>query len=405
MLSLIAVFGLDQLVILKTGQLFAVGGYHEIRPLLRSFLRTTLCSSMACVAVTTILFSCLGSVIVSQPLTWVSIVLICAFTLARATIQIMGESCRALYDPKSANLLGGTSTGPLTITIFLALLYIASAIGEPTWTTAIFLYIVATLPTLWLLYRNIFFALQQLPTSSSGFLVTSSSGKITWSSCIPIFLASLIGFYSGRGDTLLLSFLSTPIDVARYEATRRLTLLLTIPLGIANLSVVSSIAKLQTQGDKRRLQNVLRSTSAIASIPSALLSVLCYWFPGQFLSFFFGEEFSDAATALRLLIPGHLCFVLAGSCTLVLIHTGHPKASLCVSVLAATFVVFLSPFCVGLYGIEGMATIISIAVGVEHVAKWLIVRRVEGVWTHPSYSSAFSVVMPFASSAKNAKIP
>jgi O-antigen/teichoic acid export membrane protein len=186
---------------------------------------------------------------------------------------------------------------------------------------------------------------------------------------------------------LWISGICCPHDqLALYGAARRLVLLVTLPVQMLNLTVISAIAELHGQGRRAELQKVLRGAATFAAVPSiAAIVVLIIW-GGPILQILFGPYFRDAAMPLGILGLGQLFLVCAGSCGCALEMTGHQMVSLIVNLISAVALGVVGTFAAQRFGIMGLAVASASVIGLQSVTLWLLARRIVGVWTHPTLS-------------------
>jgi len=390
LLAIGGVFGIDQAIVREVGRRNGSVSPASLQSVLRVMAKISGGAMLICLLLSTVLLICLGSFLISAPMNAMMVAGIVLFIAIRISIQTGGEACRAIDDPMTANLFGGTNLGPVATSLFLLGLAIVSQYTRPDWPLAIWIYFAASLvPAVWIA-RCLLAAYHHNPTIPAEPRDTSiSTSKLIRESIFPLFLISLVAFTSSRADVLMMSFCSTPEDVAIYEAARRLTLLLTIPLGLVNMAVVTSISRLYAAGEVNELQKLLRTASALAAVPCILACLAFLLFPKIILWLLFGEDYVIAAPILRILVPGQLIFVLSGTCGLTLIHTGHARIPLLVATAAATFVILAGPAAIHWWGAPGLAGVMSLAIGFENATNWWFSGKIAGVWTHPRIKYLF----------------
>jgi len=389
LLAIIGVFGVDQAIVREVGRRTGSPSPVPIQPVLRLMAKISGLAMLVCLILSAVLLNLLGSALISAPMSTAMMAGILLFIAIRISIQTGGEACRAVDDPMTANLFGGATLGPVATSFFLLGLTVATQFARPTWLLAIWIYWAASLiPAAWII-RRLLIADRRDPTRPELLPeIPLSMKEFVGKSIIPLFLISLVAFASSRADVLMMSFCSSPEEVAIYEAARRLTLLLTIPLGLVNMAVMTSISRLYAVGKTDELQKMLRTASAYAAIPCILACIAFLLFPGTILRILFGEEYRVAASVLRILVPGQLIFVLSGTCGLTLIHTGHARIPLLVATAAAIFVVLAGPPAIHQWGAPGLAGVMSLAIGFENATNWWLSGQVAGVWTHPLFAVA-----------------
>jgi O-antigen/teichoic acid export membrane protein len=175
-----------------------------------------------------------------------------------------------------------------------------------------------------------------------------------------------------------------PDQLALYAAARRLMLIITLPLQMAFLTVISSIVELHSQNRLQDLQRVLRNASTLAAIPSLGAIVLVFLFGGTILELLFGSYFRQAVLPLGILGVGQLFMVLAGTCGSALEMTGYQIVSLIVCLISAIALVTVGSWAAMHFGIVGLAITSSSIVMSQSLVLWLMAKRLVGVWTHPT---------------------
>jgi O-antigen/teichoic acid export membrane protein len=394
LLSLIGIFGLDQAVLREVGRSSGLSGSKQIRQLLKAFGLVAVCSITISIFLSIGFFAEWGQRLTSEPMSAIAICIAVLFVAARAINLIAGETCRALDRPMAANLLGGNTFGPLATLIFLITLVTYSHFQGVNWVTAVGIYFAAALIPIGFQAFAIVSTARQLPFSRDGESITHLACRLGKRSAIPLFLISIVSFTYYRADVLILSFFQRPEEVATYEAARRLTLLLFIPLNLANVIVVSSIARLHASARLMELQTLLQRLSAIAAIPCLGVCILFLAVPESVLRLLFGEEYVGAATILRLLVPGQVVCVLTGTCGLTLIHTGRARIPLTIAILAAIFVIVASPLAITWYGSAGLAVVVSLSLSFENGMNWWLAGTMAGIWTHPRFRYLYRLNLP-----------
>jgi len=303
-----------------------------------------------------------------------------------AVLQLLAEACRSLHELRLASLFSGGQTGGLLSNVFFVLLVAAAmVVGKPSLRAAIALNLVAmsiTLPLAVLGFvraaRTRLVALaprRAVPRLTLGQLLGFS---------IPMLMIQLLTFTATNAD-LWIAGINCPHDqLALYGAARRLMLIVTMPLQMVVLTVISSIADLHVQDRQGDLERVLRRATTLAAVPSVAAIVLLIFLGGPILEFLFGPYFRQAALPLGILGVGQLFLVLAGTCGSALEMTGYQIGSLVINLFAAIALVTVGWWAAVHFGILGLAVTSASIVTSQSVALWLLAKRLVGVWTHPT---------------------
>jgi O-antigen/teichoic acid export membrane protein len=204
-------------------------------------------------------------------------------------------------------------------------------------------------------------------------------------------LLQMLTFLSTQADLWIAGAYCPAAEVPLYGAAQRLTIALSLPLVMANQSVVARIAALHALGRKAELERVSRTGAALAAIPTlAALGVLLCW-PRGVLGAAFGDHYAAAAVPAAILALGQLVNVWSGTCGLTLAMTGHHRAALAVNVVAALALFGVGPLAARAEGMVGLAIVSAAVLAGRNLALVLLARRLIGVWTHVpiSFSSWF----------------
>jgi len=303
-----------------------------------------------------------------------------------AVIQLSAEACRSLHELRLASLFSGGQTGGLLSNIlFLTLIAAAMVLGKPSFMTAVALNLVAMCVSL----PFALFALSRAARECLGTIEprrTSSTLTVRQllAFSLPMLLIQLLTFATAQGDLWIAGICCPHDQLALYGASRRLTLLVTMPLQMLNLTVISSIAELYGQGRHRDLERLLRGAASLAAWPSLGVIALLIVAGGPIMEMLFGPYFRQAALPLGILAVGQLFLVCAGSSSCVLAMTGHQMGSLFVNLATALALVTIGTLAARHFGIVGLAVTSTGIITAQSISLWLLAKKFAGVWTHPA---------------------
>jgi len=308
-----------------------------------------------------------------------------------SVLQLLAEACRSLHDLRFASLFSGGQTGGLLSNVlFLMLIAAAIVVGQPSLRAAIALNLLAMIVTLPLaVFGFVRVARLQLAAPESRRSVSALRLRPLLAFSIPMLLIQLLAFTATNADLWVAGIRCPHDQLALYGAARRLMLIVTMPLQMVILTVISSIPELQVQDRRGDLERVLRRATTLAAVPSVGAIVLLIFCGGPILELLFGSFFRQAALPLAILGVGQLFLVLAGTCGSALEMTGYQIGSLAINLMSAIAMVSLGSWAASHFGILGLAITSASIVATQSVVLWLLAKLLVGVWTHPKLGLVF----------------
>lgn len=313
--------------------------------------------------------------------------LVALWIMLLAVSQILAEVFRGLHQLQMAGLLAGVSGGLICNAVFFVSLIAASVV------TALDFHGVLLIATVSLLVP-IVVAVVLLPPAwalypSEGGSTDHDLPPLTTLSVVrealPIMLVQVLSFAVAQLDIWIVGSCCTHEALAVYAVARRMSLLVAIPLTQVGLVVASTISELYAQGDRRRLELVLRGGATVAFVAALALAVSLAITPGVVLAAVFGPAFRSGALPLRILCLGQAVYALTGLCGPALMMTGHQRTSLW-SLLVAAPVLLLAPGAAAHLGPAAVATIAALVMAIQNLFQWAAVRILLAVRTHPFFS-------------------
>jgi O-antigen/teichoic acid export membrane protein len=195
------------------------------------------------------------------------------------------------------------------------------------------------------------------------------------SSAVPLLLLSGMGLLSLRGGNILLGVVTDLKVVAMYGASVRVVALVSLAMGATNAVLAPQIARLYTQGDRRRLQRlvIIASQSMVAvSIPITLFMI----FGGQYLLRLFGKAYVSAHPALIIMSLGQLISVASGPVAWLLMMTGHEWDAAIAATIGACSNLVLIAILAPTYGLEGAAIATAVSMALRNlISMWQVWHR------------------------------
>ena len=319
--------------------------------------------------------------------------------LALAWQQLAAESLRGWQDLRLASLFsGGQSGGPISNVLFLTALGAMAVLTQRlTAITTVGLSVAAvwiTLPVVWTCVRRVTATAGPLelrsdspppPVHSVEAPAKVAQPQSMWqlaSVGLALMLIQLLAFGSQQFDIWIGDAVLEEESLGLYGAAKRCLLISAMPVQMAMLSVVSSIAHLHARGERKQLERVLRTSAGLAAMPSLAALALLVAMPETVLRLIFGGSYSGAAPIVLMLAAGHLVLVLSGNPIHTLAMTGHHRLALVVNLLAAIVLVAAGAIGARMYGAMGLAAASAASLATQNILLWWLAHRYVGVWTH-----------------------
>ena len=221
--------------------------------------------------------------------------------------------------------------------------------------------------TLYLLKKIKFFKTNAEPSLSQKELINIG---------FPMLLTTATSILITSIDIIMLKFFKTTFEVGIYDIAIRFSILAGIALLGINAIATPKFSEFYSSNDFQGLKRIVRWSSKFifwTTIPVLIVLIL---FPKQLLGIY-GEEFTQASTALIILACGQLISSLSGSVGNILKMTNHHKLFQYIMLAATVINILLNLLLIPSHGIIGaaIATSSSIAfynlVGVYFVYKKL----------------------------------
>lgn len=186
-----------------------------------------------------------------------------------------------------------------------------------------------------------------------------------------------------RIDALLIALIRSPDEVGLYAAAYKFIELSDLVIVAVGVSLLPTLARFVATDDPRALSLVQRAFDALVAA-AAPLAVGMLAFAPEIVTLAAGEEFAEAADALRLLSPYVLFSFAAGALWRVLLATGRDRILLRLAFMVLFSNVALNLVLIPAYGFEAAAVV---AVGSEALGLALvgIAASRQGLLPSPRY--------------------
>lgn len=209
--------------------------------------------------------------------------------------------------------------------------------------------------------------------------------------CFPLMLSQILNFSSSRADIWVAATYCSHRELAFFGAARRLTFLLSMPLMVANHSVLSTIPALYSQNRIAELQRILQISAAIAAIPAAVVLLPLIVLPHLTLELVYGPIYASGSSVLVILSCGQLVASLTGSCGSCLLMTGHHRTMIFTSLAGVVLLVGAGAMAASSFGAVGLAIVCAVTMAAKNVSFLIAARAHIGVWTHAVIPSGISL--------------
>jgi oligosaccharide repeat unit polymerase len=311
------------------------------------------------------------------------LVVACAVLLALQ--QLGAEALRGFHQLRLASIFaGGQSGGLLASILLLGLVMAGSVFAEPSLTQVLVWFFAALLLTLPITYvflwRTARTALREDASARREPHVPTLRQMLAVGGTMMVI--HTLAFVTQQADLWIAGAYCQPDEVGLYGSARRLTLLTAMPVQIAMLAVISSIADLHVRGKQKYLQSLLRGTATLAAVPALLALTPILLAPGDVLALVFGDQYRGAEIPLVILALGYVPLIAFGNPVHALTMTGRHGIAMSVNLVTTCLLLAAGPLVVSRFGVNGLAYVSSGTLALQSTLLWLIARAKCGIWTH-----------------------
>ena len=311
----------------------------------------------------------------------VAVVFVAIWLFVRAVQILIAECYRVIGVPDLAAVFGGltyAATGLLASSLNVAFstqLDVNDIIV--TWSLmSLFVLLLSAI----ILYRK------ATKVFGSGALEFMNIGQLA-QTCFPMWVTSALVLLVSRTDIWMVGFTGSSAHIAVFGVATQLILLLTIPSTIVNGILSPVISSYIAQGDKTRLEKLVRSMSTL----SALLTILPYLgfmvFGVAFLKLLFGCEFVYSHVIFLMLGVGQIAVSVAGPSGHIMNLGGQEKNLSRIMFLSAGISI-LGAFTAGsAFGAIGVAGAYSLGLVFQGLLTAIFAKKLVGVRTYVFFLS------------------
>lgn len=170
----------------------------------------------------------------------------------------------------------------------------------------------------------------------------------------PMFVFGVTQIIISQAPIVILGLFSTTENVGYFTVVSRVAnLLIFLPIAVS-IVMGPLIARLNSQGEKVRLQNILKRTARLTFAVTLLGGSVFLIFGKNILSVF-GLEFTIAYKALIMLVIGYLVDTGLGISIITLTMTGHERTVANYQIVSVVMLIVLCSLLTPLSGYEGAA--------------------------------------------------
>ena len=191
---------------------------------------------------------------------------------------------------------------------------------------------------------------------------------------MPIMIMSGFTIANSRMGTVVLGALAGAESAGIYAVLTRGSDLIAFALVAVNAAVAPSFAGLQAAGDHARFQRTVTRSARLIFLLSLPIALGLLVFGHVYLQLF-GDTFSAGVPGLRIAVLGQLVNVSMGSVGVLLVMTGHERASMWGFATAALVNVGLCFLLVPMFGIAGAASAGAVSTTLWNVLLARVVYR------------------------------
>ena len=145
--------------------------------------------------------------------------------------------------------------------------------------------------------------------------------------CLPIMGVALANKGSGDIASIVLGTVSTPDELADFTVSRQMAKFLRFIFIAINLSIGPTIAHLHAEGRLEELRSLGPRTVRFATAVVLPVVVAMLFLPGLFLGVY-GEEYLDQSSVFRVMVVTEFVNIVLGSVAIWLMMTGYEKLAL-----------------------------------------------------------------------------
>jgi O-antigen/teichoic acid export membrane protein len=179
--------------------------------------------------------------------------------------------------------------------------------------------------------------------------------------------------------TLVLSGVSSDVEIAHFRVAQQLSLLLPFGLSIVTTMYANNFSRLYTRGDLGELERLAAKGALISGATAAAIGGVFLIGGRPLIAAIYGAEFAPAFLPLALLIVGQAVNTFFGPGAILSITTRNEGSALKAHVLSAVVNLALCALLAPLWGAAGAAVAAAVSLSTWNIILYLILKRRLGV--------------------------
>lgn len=343
LLSILALLGLDNLLIRKVAAAKASNDLIALKNAYQTSLRTTAVSSILFGLLMYLSSSFIAEVIFNKPFLTDHLKV-----MSVALPPFVWTTLHAGAFRGSKNMLGFTlfkTIIPLLNALLIFIAYHLNADFTPVMGFTSSTILVA------ILY---FFGWRKYSAIST----VPNSPTLNWMEMVkeslPMMMTGSIFFILNWVDNIAIGIYWSEVEVGFYDTAFKISSASAAILMAVNAIQAPTFAEIKSSNDQNRLKTYIYNSTRLLFYTTAPITLVILLFP-EFLLSLFGGKFSIAASGLQILAAGNFINCITGSVGILLMMTGHQVQYNRIIILAAVLGISLNFILVPYMGIEGAA--------------------------------------------------
>lgn len=191
---------------------------------------------------------------------------------------------------------------------------------------------------------------------------------------VPLMIITAAEALLNRTGVVLLGWFGETKEAGIYSLVFNISFLVVLPRTAINTLFAPTISRLFTQNDRVTLQALLTKSASWTLCAAGCIAIAIAVLAEPILTWF-GKDFADGVSALRILLVGQVIAASYGSQLHVMTMTEHERGAAALLILSAAVNVVASIVFIRILGLTGAAIATTIALVVWNVAMAFFIYR------------------------------